>query len=59
MNAAQDFIAEDVGNIVSMEHVNLSVPDQGLATLFYVVGLGLTRDPYMQVGLENMWINVG
>jgi hypothetical protein len=24
-----------------------------------VVGLGLTRDPYLMVGLENMWINVG
>jgi len=52
-------VAEDVGNIVSLEHVNFTVPDQALATSFYVVGLGLTRDPYLMVGLENMWVNVG
>jgi hypothetical protein len=51
--------AEDVGNIVSLEHVNVQVPDQSLATLFYIVGLGFTRDPYMNVGLTNMWINIG
>jgi hypothetical protein len=39
--------------------VNVKVPDQQLATVFYVVGLGLTRDPYLMTGLENMWINIG
>lgn len=51
--------AEDVGNIVSLEHVNVTIPDQLAATLFYVVGMGFTRDPYMNVGLSNMWINLG
>src|SRR5579872_4395236 len=51
--------AEDVGNIVSLEHVNVTVPDQIIATWFYVVGLGLTRDPYMNVTPRNMWVNVG
>lgn len=50
---------EDVGNIVLLEHVNVQIPDQALATLFYVVGLGFTRDPYLNVGLQNMWVNVG
>lgn len=50
---------EDVGNIVSLEHINVQVPDQSVATLFYVVGLGFTRDPYLNVGLNNMWVNVG
>jgi hypothetical protein len=50
---------EDVGNVVLLEHVNVQIPDQALATLFYVVGLGLTRDPYLNVGLNNMWVNVG
>jgi catechol 2,3-dioxygenase-like lactoylglutathione lyase family enzyme len=50
---------EDLGNIIHLEHVNVRVPDQQLATQFYVVALGLTRDPYLMVGLENMWINVG
>jgi len=52
-------LAEDVGNIVSLEHVNTQIPDQSLATLFYIIGLGFTRDPYMNVGLTNMWINIG
>lgn len=50
---------EDVGNIVSLEHVNVQVSDQPTAILFYVVGMGFTRDPYLTVGLNNMWINVG
>jgi catechol 2,3-dioxygenase-like lactoylglutathione lyase family enzyme len=54
-----DRMLEDIGNIVHLEHVNVRVPDQQLATQFYVVALGLTRDPYLMVGLENMWINVG
>lgn len=53
------FDDEDVGNIISLEHVNVQVPDQSLATLFYVVGLGFTRDPFLTVGLSNMWVNVG
>jgi catechol 2,3-dioxygenase-like lactoylglutathione lyase family enzyme len=59
MAQAFDRSAEDLGNIVGLEHVNLRVPDQQLANLFYVVGLGLTRDPYLNVADTNMWINVG
>jgi hypothetical protein len=51
--------AQDVGNIIGMEHVNTRVPDQVVATDFYVSGMGFTRDPFMTVGTENMWINVG
>ncbi|MFN4016893.1 MAG: hypothetical protein ACK4JB_16250 [Reyranella sp.] len=54
-----DRAAEDVGNVVALEHVNLGVADQGLATVFYMSGLGLTRDPYMMTGIDNMWVNVG
>jgi len=54
-----DRAAEDVGNSIHLEHVNVRVPDQRLATLFYVAGLGLTRDPSMMVGDGNMWVNVG
>ena len=50
---------EDLGNIVGLEHVNIMVPDQVMATLFYVSGLGLTRDPYLVTGVTNMWINIG
>ena len=44
---------QDVGNILGMEHVNVTVPDQELALRFYISGLGLTRDPYMMVGPEK------
>ena len=54
-----DRTAEDLGNVVALEHVNTTVPDQTLATLFYLGGLGLTRDPYLMVELGNMWVNVG
>lgn len=50
---------EDISNIVSLEHVNLMVPDQTIATWFYIAGLGFTRDPYMMVSPENMWTNIG
>src|ERR1700681_4552919 len=51
--------AEDLGNSIHLEHVNVTIPDQRLAALFYVTGLGLTRDPYLMVSDSNMWINVG
>ena len=57
-----DRSAEDVGNIVALEHLNLTVPNQALAALFYVSGLGFTRDPYIDFGVlnfNNMWVNVG
>ena len=54
-----EYSDEDVGNVVLLEHVNVQVPDQALAIAFYIVGLGFTRDPYMNIGLHNMWANVG
>ena len=54
-----ELLQEDVGNIILMEHVNVQIDDQSIATLFYLVGLGFTRDPHMMVGLENMWVNLG
>ncbi|MFO1193250.1 MAG: hypothetical protein U1F00_13945 [Rhodoferax sp.] len=54
-----DRSTEDVGNLVEFGHVNLRVPDQQQALIFYVMGLGLTRDPYLVTGVDNAWINVG
>jgi hypothetical protein len=54
-----DRTRDDASNIVALEHVNLQIGDQQLATAFYVMGLGLTRDPFLMVGLDNMWINAG
>jgi hypothetical protein len=54
-----DRAIEDVGNIVELGHVNIRVPDQVIATRFYITALGLTRDPFLNTGIENMWANVG
>jgi len=54
-----DRTAEDIGNIVNLGHVNLNITDQRLATHFYITGLGLTRDPYLNTGVRIMWVNVG
>jgi len=54
-----DRTAQDTGNLVALEHVNVRVPDPLLATTFYVSGLGFTRDPYLMVHTDNMWINLG
>lgn len=54
-----DRTEEDLGNFVHLEHVNVTIPDQQLATLFYIAGLGLTRDPYMMVSTNNMWATIG
>ena len=54
-----DRAAQSVGNIVHLEHFNCCIDDQRLAVLFYVTGLGATRDPYIFTGLENIWLNFG
>jgi len=59
MDLNYDRAAEDLGNVVSLEHVTVRIPDQRLSTLFHVTGLGLTRDPYLMTSTDNMWINVG
>ncbi|MGE5640055.1 MAG: hypothetical protein ACM30H_08160, partial [Clostridia bacterium] len=54
-----DRTSEDIGNLVHLEHFNCVIDDQRLAVLFYVVGLGGTRDPYIFPGMENIWLNFG
>ena len=54
-----DRTTQDVGNIVLLEHVNTRVAEQPMAHLFYVSGMGFTRDPYIDFGMRNMWINLG
>ena len=54
-----DRASQNVGNVVALEHVNVTIPDQRPATAFYLAGMGFTRDPFLMVGLENMWVNIG
>jgi hypothetical protein len=49
----------EVGGILHLDHVNFQVSDHDLATVFFVNGLGLTRDPYRRVDETNMGVNVG
>ncbi len=51
--------AEDMGNLVFLEHVNVTIPDYEIANIFYILGLGFTRDPHFIVGPDNMWVNIG
>ena len=58
-NKHYDRAAQDIGNIVNLGHVNVCISDQHIATHYYVSGLGFTRDPFLNTGAGNMWINVG
>ncbi|KAI3428537.1 hypothetical protein D9Q98_007360 [Chlorella vulgaris] len=61
--AAGEASAQDVGDVVHLEHVNLEVPDLDLARVFYGEGLGLTPDPdslgWQRGGPFVTWYNVG
>ena len=59
MAATYDRASADIGNILALEHINVTIPDQRPATAFYIAGMGFTRDPYVQVELRNMWVNIG
>jgi catechol 2,3-dioxygenase-like lactoylglutathione lyase family enzyme len=59
LDCPYDRVAESLGNVVELQHVNVRVPDQLKATAFYISALGLTRDPYLMTGTDNMWANVG
>lgn len=49
----------ELGTFAHFEHVNFRVPDHYLATIFFMEGLGFTRDPTRMVGVRNMWVNAG
>jgi len=50
---------QELNNIVLLEHINLEITDQSLASDFYFETLGLTRDPYTRTGSRNIWCNIG
>ncbi len=59
LDCPYDRHAESLGNVVELQHVNVRVPDQQKATAYYISALGLTRDPYLMTGTDNMWANAG
>ena len=56
--AAAADAAQDVGNIIFLEHVYMLVPDLEVARLFYGEGLGLTHDPGTLGGTHRTGMNV-
>ena len=54
-----DRAAEDIGNIVNMVTSMSASPTSRWRRDYYVTGLGLTRDPFLNTGARLMWINVG
>jgi hypothetical protein len=49
----------EIGGILHLDHVNFQVPEHDLATVFFINGLGLTRDPFRRADETNMGVNVG
>lgn len=59
MNERFGAINPEIGGIIHLDHVNFATPDQEMATVFFINGLGLTRDPYQRADEQNMGVNVG
>jgi hypothetical protein len=49
----------EVGGIAHLEHINFEVADHDMVSLFFMAGLGFTRDPYTRSDEKNMAANVG
>ena len=49
----------EVGGILHLDHFNFEMEEHELATIFFINGLGLTRDPYQRVDETNMGVNIG
>lgn len=45
--------------ILQLEHFNFEGADHELATIFFMNGLGFTRDPYRRTDETNMGVNIG
>ncbi|PPR12984.1 MAG: hypothetical protein CFH42_01962, partial [Alphaproteobacteria bacterium MarineAlpha12_Bin1] len=52
-------VLPEVGGILHLDHINFQVSDHDLATVFFIGGLGLTRDPFRRADETNMGVNVG
>ena len=49
----------EIGGVLHLEHFNFEMLDHDIATIFFMNGLGLTRDPYRRADENNMGVNVG
>ena len=49
----------EVGGILHFEHINFEVLEHDSATVFFMNGLGLTRDPFRRADETNMGVNIG
>ena len=49
----------NVQGILHLEHFNFEGADHNLATVFFMNGMGFTRDPYRRTDETNMGVNIG
>lgn len=49
----------EVGGILHLEHFNFEMLEHDMATIFFMNGLGLTRDPFRRADENNMGVNIG
>lgn len=49
----------EIRGILHLEHFNFEGADHDIATIFFMNGLGFTRDPYRRVDETNMGVNIG
>jgi hypothetical protein len=49
----------EIGGILGLEHFNFEGASHDLATIFFMNGLGFTRDPYRRTDETNMGVNIG
>ncbi len=52
-------IMPEVGGMLHLDHNNFQVPEHDLVTVFFINGLGLTREPFRRADETNIGINVG
>ena len=45
--------------MLHLDHNNFQVPEHDLVTVFFINGLGLTREPFRRADETNIGINVG
>lgn len=52
-------VLPEVGGILHLEHFNFEVFEHDMVTIFFMNGLGFTRDPFKRADENNIGVNIG